>query len=276
MTDTSIDEGQAFLSTTASIQHIDVDDSRTLAKSPKCDSYNNLYDQDLPLGGSAHSLRNQLAGGGGSIQQSPRPVRGGRAASPRTARNTPGGLVSKGTLPECSSPPPPYDYSSRSQDKSLSSRYVSPSSSLHKLAPVRVDTVLTSDDRYPDGVQAYVSRGVSSVSPPTGNSTPVVRTIPSNMPRYGSPTFPPTTVREGNQPTTVVPLSLAAAGVQNVPGAVRRPMSFVKALEMSDQLTGAPAGQSGIRHNLPTRSGGLQETVEEDERAFGSSYEIAV
>ena len=194
-------------------------------------------------------------------------------ASPRTARNTPSGSVSKGYLPESSSPPPPYDYSYRSQDKS-SSRFVSPSSSLHKPAPARVDKVLTSEDRYPEGV--HVSRGVSSVPPATGTSTPVSRTAQSSMPRFGSPTFPPPTVREGNDPASVVPLSVAVAGVQNVPGAVRRPMSFVKALEMSDQLSGAPAGRSGVRHNLPTRSGGLQETVEEDERAFGSSYEIAV
>lgn len=210
------------------------------------------------------------------MQQSPHPIRGGFTSSPRANRNAvgwqSGGPASKSFLPESSSPPPPYDYSPRLHDKTLSPRLGSPTASYaHKQPPSRVEAVLASDEKYPVGAQSYVSRG---------SPAPGARTIPSSMPRYGSPTFPPPTTRDGNDPASAVPLSVAAAGVQAVPGAVRRPMSFVRALEMSDQLTGAPAGRPGLRqHPSSGRSGGgggVQETIEEDERAFGSNYEIAV
>ena len=63
--------------------------------------------------------------------------------------------------------------------------------------------------------------------------------------------------------------------VSNVPGAVRRPMSFVKALEMSDQIalkeqTKAQRQQIGssLRGNTPDESS--------EQKLYGSSYEISV
>lgn len=276
MANASIDEGQAFLNSSSSNRQLDVDDSQSLSVAPKCESYSNLYDQDLPLGGSAHSLRNQLVTGSGSLQQSPRPNRGGYSASPRAVRKAAGwqsgGPTAKGgMLPESNSPPPPYDYSSRVQDKPMTPRLGSPmGQSPHKQVSSR-GLVLTNDEKYP------VSRGSPSLTKAADNVSPVARTIPMSMPRYGSPTFPPSTARDETGHTVDVPLSVAAAGVQAVPGAVRRPMSFVRALEMSNQLTGAPSGRlGGTRQNPLTRADGIQEAVEEDDRAFGSSYEIAV
>jgi len=83
-----------------------------------------------------------------------------------------------------------------------------------------------------------------------------------------------------------------APGITNVPGAVRRPMSFVKALEMSDRYAvggsagGAPPrGIGGAQRGVGPRAGqrggpvGLQadvSMVEEEGTMYGSSYEIAV
>ena len=68
--------------------------------------------------------------------------------------------------------------------------------------------------------------------------------------------------------------SSAAAGavdsgeISNVPGAIKRPMSFVKALEMSDQLQMAERTSHG-----PARHGSDNA---DDSAQYGSSYEISV
>ena len=59
--------------------------------------------------------------------------------------------------------------------------------------------------------------------------------------------------------------------MDNVPGAVRRPMSFVRALEMSDQLAVAE------RETLDQRQRQRHlATPDEEHQMYGSSYEISV
>ena len=60
------------------------------------------------------------------------------------------------------------------------------------------------------------------------------------------------------------------ANIDNVPGAVRRPMSFVKALEMSDQLQVS----QDKRQTRPKLSTPQEEA--ETRQMYGSSYEISV
>ena len=61
--------------------------------------------------------------------------------------------------------------------------------------------------------------------------------------------------------------------IDNVPGAVRRPMSFVRALEMSDQL----AVQEHQKQQTHHRQKRQTSPIEEDrQNLYGSSYEISV
>ena len=82
-----------------------------------------------------------------------------------------------------------------------------------------------------------------------------------------------------------------AQPLQNIPGAVRRPMSFVKALEMSDQLAVEEQQREQQRQQLqrhrmhpqpPQAQPQMQQlspvdpVPEEDRQQYGSSYEISV
>lgn len=241
------------------LRHSDMEDPISLSTINKSDSYTNLYDQDMPLGGSAHSLRNQLAAAGAAgiltsaslLQQPQSPhqqtARGG--LSPRFARHAAAGQTATTTgrlgLPETSSPPPP-PYKYKPASPVIASLHHDPGSSGQQ-----IETVLASDERYP---------------PPTTTTPGYAGGGRSGMPPYGSPTFPPST-------------NESIPDVLNIPGAVRRPMSFVKALEMSDQLASAGAGLSS-RQRTPQFSPSTRlqhETIDEDDpSAFGSSYEIAV
>ena len=59
----------------------------------------------------------------------------------------------------------------------------------------------------------------------------------------------------------------------NVPGAIRRPMSFVRALEMSDTI----ALQERDRERMRQRERKKQkEDVDERKHVYGSTYEISV
>jgi len=250
----------------------------------------------VPLGGSAHSLRNQLVGpvGPGSPRQPQMMSKSGPYVGRADGRAV--GLTS----PERSAAPPPYDYTSRGV-RQVSPLVGSPPSTYRSgsqvIGPAKGGTaaVLASDEKYPLMQPSHapppthgppLSHGPTHGPPLSHGPLPSLATadespLPSRtkaavgLPRYGSPTFPPPTSRESNRPA---PLSVAASGVQNVPGAVRRPISFVRALEMSDQLAGAPAGRPRTQQGPRGGVGGgvLQPTTEEDERAYGSSYEIAV
>ena len=243
-------------------------------KASEPNTYTNLYEADLPLGGSAHSLRNQLVGQArpGSPHQPPIASKSGSHV-PRTDGRS-AGLSS----PDRGAVPPPYDYSWSRGGRQVSPLVGSPPSSYRGqvLGATRGGgggpAVLASDEKYPLMLPSQSSYSQPSSQASAGGSPLPARTKAGGLPRYGSPTFPPPTSRDVDRSAA---LSVAAAGVQNVPGAVRRPVSFVRALEMSDQLAGTPAGRP--RTGQPQRAGVvLQPTTEEDERAYGSSYEIAV
>jgi len=269
------DETRAFLHPTKPSLS-DGDDSQHIPmKSAETDSYTNLYEVDVPLGGSAHSLRNQLVGPG-SPHHHQQVSSKSRAYGIRADGH---GVVL--TSPERSGAPSPYDYPSSRGIRQVSPHVSSPPASYRGQvlgATKGGSAVLASDEKYP----LMPAAAASSYSQPssqasTGGSPLLTRTkgpASVGLPRYGSPTFPPPTARDGSKSSA--PLSVAASGVPSIPGAVRRPVSFVRALEMSDQLAGAvPAGRPR-QQQVPPRGGGLQTTVEEEERPFGSSYEIAV
>lgn len=66
-------------------------------------------------------------------------------------------------------------------------------------------------------------------------------------------------------------------GIRNVPGAVMRPMSFVRAMEMSDTLALQERTQHGWRRPRGTREDTLREEEPDTSQAlYGSSYEISV
>jgi len=232
------------------------------AKAAETDSYLNLYEADVPLGGSAHSLRNQMVG------QPPMSKPGPHVYASRTDGRSVG-LISPERSHACD------HMSARSGVRQPAPLVGSPPSMYHGqgLGTAKGGgsaTALASDEKYPPMLPPSHSSYSQPPSQTSASGSPLpTRTKSGGLPRYGSPTFPPTTAREAGH---LAPLSVAASGVQNVPGAVRRPVSFVRALEMSDQLAGSPAGRP---HQRP-RAGGLQPTSEEDERAYGSSYEIAV
>lgn len=260
------DETQAFLYP----KKLSLGDGDTYQRMPtnaaETDSCTNVYEADVPLGGSAHSLRNQL------MEQSPR--RQHVSMKPRTD-----GRVVALTSPECAATPPPYDYLSSRSVRQVSPLIGSPPSMYHGqvlgASKGSGPTVLTNDEKYPLMPLSQSSYSHPSSQASAGGSPLPTRTKVGGLLRYGSPTFPPPTARDSDHSA---PLSIASSGIQSVPGAVRRPVSFVRALEMSDQLSVTPSGRPPPRQlqQQPARGGGLQPTAEEDERAYGSGYEIAV
>lgn len=197
-------------------------------------------------------------------------------------------------------------------------RVASPPSSVRHgpaMATARGAAVLASDEKYPP-VPTTCHGPYTQPSSQGGSPTP--RTNAGGLARYASPTFPPPTARGdagagvsvpsflppgaaphrdaaagvsvpsllppgGGAPRDATPLS--AAGMSSVPGAVRRPASFVRALEISDELGASAAGvtassrQPSSRQPLQQpqqRAPALQPTAEDDERLYAPSYEIAV
>ena len=193
-----------------------------------------------------------------------------------------------------------------------------PSSVLHGPAPARGAAVLASDEKYPLAPVPTTCHGPPYTQPSSQGGSPPPRTNAGGLVRHASPTFPPPTARGdagagvsvpnflppgaaphrdaaagvsvpsflppgGGAPRDATPLS--AAGMSSVPGAVRRPASFVRALEISDELGASAAGvtassrQPSSRQPLQQpqqRAPALQPTAEDDERLYAPSYEIAV
>jgi len=186
------------------------------------------------------------------------------------------------------------------------------------MATARGAAVLASDEKYPPVPTTCHGPYTQPSSQGGSSSSPPPRTKAGGLARYASPTFPPPTARGdagagvsvpsflppgaaphrdaaagvsvpsflppgGGAPWDATPLS--AAGMSSVPGAVRRPASFVRALEISDELGASAAGvtassrQPSSRQPLQQpqqRAPALQPTAEDDERLYAPSYEIAV
>lgn len=286
---------------------------------PKSDSYTNLFDagQDVPLGGSAHSLRNHMMASQDTVASSSSGP-GAKSIPPAKMLYPRSGGGARSYSPEGRPPVAPTDgHVPRHPTKSSVG---SPTSGTRGAVGT---TTLASDEKYPTA--HALSRDAllptsshhhhhnkdrwSPAPPPASNINRFVsltgaRTSPVGTHyQYGSSNggghgpsanggaeanYRTVLMTSGTaaaaESRTALLMSAAAAappvevqGIENVPGAVRRPMSFVKALEVSDQLAAHDQRSKLLRQ--PQLQTGLQKEVmkeEEEEQMYGSSYEIAV
>jgi len=232
---------------------------------PKSDSYFNLYDdeQDVPLGGSAHSLRNLLASSSST---------GGRESpkSPAERRLAPDAMYS-----------PIGHASTNAAIQRVSDAHDNNENGVYFLQkPTVSDTqqphvsdavILPSDAKYPT-VQALAPDDFGASILHIGGRRPG--------------RISPTKTKDTSASHTALPaeecdvLAISDVGISTN---VRRPMSFVKALELSDRLeeTQRKRYGAGQLHDVPVpevdEEGEDSDAVEKDsKRKFGSSYEIAV
>lgn len=232
---------------------------------PKSESYFNLYDdeQDMPLGGSAHSLRNLLASSSST---------GGRESpkSPAERRLAPDAMYSPvGHAPSNAAIQHLSDTHSNNDDGA----YFLQKPTVGNVLQTRVSdaAVLPSDAKYPT-VQALAPDDFGAGMLNVGGRRPG--------------RISPTKTKDTAVLQTALPpdeCDVLAVGDVNISSNVRRPMSFVKALELSDRLeeTQRKRYGAGQLHDVPVpevdEEGEDADAVEKDnKRKFGSSYEIAV
>jgi len=234
---------------------------------PKSDSYFNLYneEQDVPLGGSAHSLRNLLASssstGGGF--ESPKPL-AERLLAPDAMYSPIGHASANPSIQRLSDTHANSDDGMRYSQKPADERQTHISDA----------AILPSDAKYPTA-QALAPDDFGASFLHGGGRRPG-RTSPTK-------TKEPALLR-------TAPLAsesdVLAIGDVNIGGSVRRPMSFVKALELSDRLAANEEVQrkrygAGQLHDVPVpevdEEGDDSDMVEKSgKQKLGSSYEIAV
>jgi len=252
--------------------HRDTDNMKDSLSSSYAGHSSSMYESEVPLGGSAHSLRNQLS----ARPQSPRQLRQLVSAKPALSSY----MDPRAAAVAVSSQERPlaYEYTSHGGIRQMSPP------TMYRGGTATAAAVLASDEKYPLMQSATSGDNTARTKPPAVASTRPPMVAAAGLPRYGSPTFPPPTARDVAAANRPIPLSVAASGVHNVAGAVRRPVSFVRAVEQSDQLAVAarpPPGAARVAAGAV-----LQTTSELDERtaaasatassAYGSSYEIAV
>jgi hypothetical protein len=261
---------------------------------PKSDSYVNLYDdgQDVPLGGSAHSLRNLLSSTSstGGRESPKRMIAEQRPLAP-DALYSPVGHAVTGGLAHHAADGAARNNSEDCRNNCSRKLNANPASA----AVASVPSVLANDAKYPT-VQALapvVNLPSSAIGRTAGG-----RTSPTALKSSaGARTVSPTNVDDADCELTVGQVALTTADSAVGPG--RRPMSFVKALELSDKLAatddrqrrrggagnggGGSSAAAGLLHQqaVPEASeedcGDLSTTSGDIERRqFGSSYEIAV
>ncbi len=133
--------------------------------------------------------------------------------------------------------------------------------------PHKVQTVV----KYKESGYSSSSTNASSNTALTGGAAPV----PAPRHHHHHPYAPPV--------TSVKPLPAAPAELDNVPGAVRRPMSFVKAVELSDAIASQErerekqvAAQKQHGRSPTSQPPALATTTEERHNVYGSTYEISV
>ena len=305
---------------------------------PSNGSYTNLFDvsQDVPLGGSAHSLRNVLTVGGSHPQ---RPHYNKTRPSPNVKRATHNSEpVAPIAVPDQFSPSSPnnqhhqyqHQYHQQYQQPTYRqpkppqapSTVSAPVQNRHNMnsLPRNQDPPLPSDAKYPT-THALISdvpakSGSQKVKPTKRSSSATqlnskagaggVRTSPTYPPNNHHPhvvgsKMPPTglasdaAVHMQRPPRKVKESGYSSSNsgkhedngmgasslgeyrgpqsqsLDNVPGAIRRPMSFVKALEMSDALALQERQQE--RKKLEKQR---MQSSEEKKGLYGSSYEISV
>lgn len=250
---------------------------------PPAGSYTNLFDtrEDVPLGGSAHSLRTNVHGKPVTLSNRPSPLLAGKKRSADVR-------APMAEMDECSPTSPaavagtaaPIHYiNSPTGDRSMS---------------------LASDEKYPT-TQALITDTLGPSPPPAAAAAPIagrrvqvpVRTAyapigsrPTDAAyvggrgKYKESGYSSSSTTATSRTSESLPAASAADNKQalsDIPGAIRRPMSFVKALEMSDALQ--MQERERTRHKQRQVSPALQPEIitEEEQRAmYGSSYEISV
>jgi len=237
---------------------------------PKSDSYFNLYDDemDVPLGGSAHSLRNLLVGSSSSTT-------GGRESPSERrlapdAMYSPVGHASGNVVMQHHS-----DIRVNSDDATAAYFLQKPTVIADKPQSRVSDTaVLPSDAKYPT-TQALA---------PDDFGAGLLHVSAGRRPGRVSPTK----AKDAAATVQTAALPVAESDVLaitdvNITSNVRRPMSFVKALELSDRLEESQRKRygAGQLHDVSVpevdEDGEHSDIVEKDsKRKFGSSYEIAV
>lgn len=250
---------------------------------PKSDSYVNLYDdgQDVPLGGSAHSLRNLLSSTSstGGRESPKRLAPEQRPLAPDALYSPVGHAVTSGLAHHG-----PDTVRNNADDSRNCSRKVNP-------AAASGPSVLANDAKYPmvQALAPVVNMPPSAIGRTGGRSSPTLLKSSAGV-RAVSPT------NDADCELTVAQAALSTG--DSALGPVRRPMSFVKALELSDKLAatddrlqhqrrrgGAGSGggsAAGLLHQQTVPEGNEEECVrmptsdEIERRQFGSSYEIAV
>ena len=287
-------------------------------------SYTNLFDasQELPLGGSAHSLRQH------GVPDSPHhgrmPPRNLPVSRPQDSRApvatpdqfspiSPNGvgttkhvLPPKGkTLPTATvhqMPPKHPDLNSPGPQRSLASDQMYPTTQA-----LITDKVLAQGQAGGGtgmGAKRSTSAGsLSGVGVGKPGQTKGVRTSPTYPPTtsHGPSGYPPTapaaqhrpphgarTYKESGYSSSssggrnqdqlgALPERPPPVGAyDNVPGAVRRPMSFVRALEMSDHIAAQERERELQRQRYQREQQRKRQEEEERKKAYGSTYEISV
>ena len=232
---------------------------------PKSDSYFNLYDEEqgVPLGGSAHSLRNLLASSSSTT---------GGFESPKSSaerRLAPDAMYSP--IGHASANPAVHRLSgphANNDDGAYFSRKPTDERQTH----VSDAAILPSDAKYPTA---------QALAPDDFGASLLHIRRPGRI--------SPTKSKEPAPSRTALPPSesdVLAVSDANISSNVRRPMSFVKALELSDRLAASEETQwmrcgAGQLHDVPVpevdEEGSDSDVVEKSgKQKFGSSYEIAV
>jgi len=235
---------------------------------PKSDSYFNLYDdeQDVPLGGSAHSLRNLLASSSST---------GGRDSplSPAERRLAPDAMYSP--IGHASTSAAVQRLSDTHANNNDGACFLQkPTVGDESQTRISDAAVLPSDAKYPTAQALAPDDFGASI-------------LHIGVKRPGR--ISPTKTKDAAPLRTALQAGeydLLSTSDVIVGSSVRRPMSFVKALELSDKLAASEEAQrkrfgAGQLHDAPVpevdEEGEDSDVVERNgKQKFGSSYEIPV
>lgn len=310
---------------------------------PNNGSYTNLFDtsQDMPLGGSAHTMRGQiqqpaLARESPKIQRPGAPPRNLYSNRPSPGRQRAAEIREPAPMatPDQFSPVTTPSPTTAAQQQAAKHHVVTSRGAINSPS---MERSLAADEKYPT-TQALITdkfSGLAGVGGGVGaKRSASAGSLSTVKPSYSrgvrtSPTYPPSshhTYSNNQVPNTVAVLDTKAAvhhqlrkphkykesgysssssttassnkhselaaiaehrvtnsqpqpqaqDLDNVPGAIRRPMSFVRALEMSDTI--ALQERERERERERTRQKERQKQRHDDERknAYGSTYEISV
>ena len=267
-------------------------DSEPLPHPGDAGSYSNLFDmgQDMSLGDSAHSLRNRA--------DSPQPyVHRTRNVAPPSTLHVPGRPVTAPmATPDSYSPNSPTGHNNmkgRSRGLPLANDAKYPTTQAliadsEGHVPVRaaprsqhssMDNV--NGDGYISGQPlsagaAYALHPVADGS--NSNNGRDVVGLRHVMPRHKESGYSSaTTVSAGGVRSQPHPAQdIHGVGIRNIPGAIMRPMSFVRAMEMSDSLAQQERKQHTRHVQRGMREDVLQEETDTSQVLYGSNYEISV